>query len=141
MSKNKKPPTKKLKPKDLIPDLDEFLDIEFNVPKTHIGQEYSFEAYEEDGQEKFGVWLKAVDKRANSLFLRQSNLLSKIDEVNKMLSIYLDKYPELFAEEFGEINRDMIKWQLYESIKKYRSMIDKIQEIETDLELDMHHEW
>ena len=57
------------------------------------------------------------------------------------LLIFLDKYPELFAAEYGEINRDIIKWALSENIKKNRELIDKIQEIEKELNLEIHQTW
>ena len=80
-------------------------------------------------------------KRADKYFEKKSEHMQRTDDYLDMLMIFLDKHPEMFAEEYGEINRDMIKWQLSEHIRKCRGMIDRIQEIETDLNLEMHHKW
>ena len=116
-----------------VPTLDDMLSIEFNVPDVSLS---AFDNYEE--YEKF---LKAVMKRADKYFEKKSQHTQRADDYIDMLMIFLEKHPEMFAEEYGEINRDMIKWSLAQHIEKCRAMIDRIQEIETELNLDMHHKW
>ena len=132
MSKEKKPKTKPMIDNDK-PSLADLLDLEFSIPDV------SMSWY--DNPDDFEKWIKAVQKYAGKYFFKQGELIAKVDNNIDALLIYLDKYGELFAEEYDEINRDMIKWSLNESIKKHRAMIDKIQEIERKLGLSMHHEW
>ena len=142
MSKEKKSTAKpKARPKkepEVITSLDnlsvkELLDMELSIPDMMIG---GF-----DHPEQWEDWVEAIKKYAGKHFFKQGQLTSKTDHNIDALLIYLDKYPELFAEEYDEINRDMIKWSLVESMKKQRTLIDKIQEIEKKLGLSMHHEW
>ena len=115
------------------PTLDDMLSIEFNVPDVSLS---AFDTYEQ-----FEKFQKAVMKRADKYFNQNSDYMQKIDNRIDMLLIFLEKHPEVFAEEYGEINRDMVKWRLAEHMEKCRKMIDKIQEIEIDLDLEMHHKW
>ena len=115
------------------PTLDDMLSVEFNVPDVSLS---AFDTFEE-----FEKFQKAVLRRANAYFNQNSTYMTKISDRFDMLHIFLEKHPESFAEECGEINRDMIKWELATHMEKCRKMIDRIQEIETDLNLEMHHKW
>jgi len=139
MSKEKKPTpkpkTRKPTLKEMgVPTLNEMVDMEFSIPDVMIGTVGS----DIDDYEK---WIEKLQKRAGKHFFKQGELVTKSNDNIDTLLIYLDKYPELFAEEYDEINRDMVKWSLNESIKKHRELIDKIQEIEKKLGLSIHHEW
>ena len=96
----------------------------------------SFDKYED--YEKF---LKAIMKRADKYFDKTSDLTHKTNDYIDMLLIFLEKHPEMFAENSHEISRDMTKWALSTHMDKCRKLIDRIQEIEDDLKLDMHHRW
>ena len=115
------------------PTLDDMLSIEFNVPDVSLSV---FDKYED--YEKF---LKAVMKRADKYFNKTSDLMYKANDYIDMLLIFLEKHPEMFAENSHEISRDMTKWALSTHMDKCRKLIDRIQEIEDDLKLDMHHKW
>ena len=110
--------------------MDEIADIE-------LSKKQSVPVLEKDIEEFFSTLLKRVKK----LFLRQQKYMIDNNETTDGLLLFLDKYPELFELEYDTINRDMIKWALNENIKKNRNLIDKIQEVEKKLGLDMHHEW
>ena len=131
--KQKTPKARKRNNQDKGLSLAEMVELEFAIPNVSIG---SFNTNEE-----FEQWINAIQKQAGRNFFKQGKLGVKSDINIDTLLIYLDKYPELFAEQYDEISRDMLKWSLNESIKKHRTMIDKIQEIERELGLAMHHEW
>ena len=137
MSKEKKP-TPKIKPvkaNDLtdIMSIKEMVDLEFNIPDASIGGFDTTKEYEK--------YLNELVKNFERLQIKNSNLGDKMHSNLDMMLIFLSKYPELFAEHYGEINRDMLKWSMFEHIKKCRALIDRIQEIEKELKLDIHHEW
>ena len=115
------------------PDLDDMLSIEFNVPEVSISSFDTIEEYEK--------YLRSVMKRADKYVNQNSDYMQKIDDRIDMLLIFLEKHAEMFAEEYGEINRDMVKWRLSTHIDKCRKIIDRIQEIETELNLEIHHKW
>jgi hypothetical protein len=115
------------------PTLDDLLSIEFNVPDVSLS---AFDNYEE-----FEKFQKAIMKRADKYFEKQSDLTHKADDYIDMLMVFLEKHPEMFAENSHEISRDMTKWALAEHMAKCRALIDRIQEIEKDLNLEMHHKW
>ena len=116
-----------------VPTLEDLLEFEFNVPDVSVS---GFETYED--YEKF---LRKVMRRATTLLHRNSTHMDKMKSNLDMFLIFLEKHPEMFAEDYGEINRDMVKWAYHEHMKKCREVIDRIQEIETELNLDMHHKW
>jgi hypothetical protein len=91
--------------------------------------------------ENYDQWEKDIMKKVQRLFNRQSKNMTDNNQTTDGLLLFLDAYPELFADKYGMINRDMIKWALHENIKKNRELIDKIQEIEKELNLEIHHEW
>ena len=76
-----------------------------------------------------------------TFFSRQSKNMRDNNQTTDGLLVFLDKYPKLFVNKYGTINRDIIKWALAENIKKNRALIDKVQTIEQELNLDIHHEW
>ncbi len=85
--------------------------------------------------EKF---LDTLTKQADKLFNRHSKYRGDNNETAQALLIYLDKYPELFANEYGAINRDMLKWSLQENIKTTQALLDKVKAIETAFNLPLH---
>jgi len=91
--------------------------------------------------EQFEKWHREIMKKVQRLFYRQSKYMRDNNQTTDGLLLFLDKYPALFADYYEEINRDIIKWALNENIKKNRLLIDKIQEIEDSLGLEMHHRW
>ena len=116
-----------------VPTIEDMLHVEFNVPDVSIS---AFDEYEE-----FEKYQKAVMKRADKYFNKTTDLTHRTVDYIDMLLIFLEKNPEMFAENSHEISRDMTKWALSTHIDKCRKLIDKIQEIEIDLDLDMHHRW
>ncbi len=110
--------------------LDEIAEIELSEKKPVVVQEQDVDKF-------FDTLLKRVKK----LFLRQQKYMVDNNETTDGLLLFLDKYPELFELEYDTINRDIIKWALNENIKKNRALIDKIQEVEKKLGLEIHHEW
>ena len=92
-------------------------------------------------EQDFEQWRKSLMKKVQRLFNRQSKYMTDNNQTTEGLLLFLGKYPELFADEYGVINRDIIKWALAENIKKNRALIDKIQEIEKELNLEIHHKW
>ena len=131
MNKEKKPTTKP-KQKELM-SFKELIELELEIPDVMMG---SF-----DNDTDFEKYLAMLDKHVNKLLLKHGEHMEKSERILEQLTIYIDKYGELFAEEYGEINRDMIKWSLVENMKKSRAFIDKIQELEKKLGLSMHHKW
>ena len=81
--------------------------------------------------------MRGVRKMLN----RQSRNRRENKDIAKCFMLYIDKYPQLFASEYGEINRDVLKWAFNEDIKTNRMLIDKIQEVEKNLNLEIHHIW
>ncbi len=112
------------------PSINEMTDIELSG-KTGVGVD----------PKDVEKWLTALMKKATGLLERHQKNMTDNNETTDALLLFLDKYPELFADTYGEINRDMLKWALAENSKKNRQLIDKIQEIEKTLNLDIHHEW
>jgi len=86
-------------------------------------------------------WLDDLLKRIDKLFKRLSKHTTDNNESIDCLFLFLEKYPQFFIDEYGTINRDMIKWALAENIKKSRQLIDKIQQIEKDHNLEIHNIW
>ena len=84
---------------------------------------------------------KNLIRQVTKTFNRVSRNMRENNQSIDALILFLDNYPELFADNYDEIGRDMEKWVLSESIKKNRKLIDKIQEIERTLNLAMHDEW
>jgi len=113
------------------PMLNERVNVELSVADVGVGCD----------PREAEQWLNSIMKKVQKLFNRQSKYMTDNNQTTDGLLIFLDKYPQLFAEEYGEINRDMIKWALAENIKKNRALIDKIQEIEKELNLPIHQEW
>jgi hypothetical protein len=110
--------------------LNDIAEIELSEKKPVVVQEQDVDKF-------FDTLLKRVKK----LFLRQQKYMVDNNETTDGLLLFLDKYPELFELEYDTINRDIIKWALNENIKKNRALIDKIQEVEKKLGLEIHHEW
>jgi len=88
-----------------------------------------------------GKQITAFMKKVDRLFIRQSKYMYDNNETTDCLLEFLDKYPELFVTEYGETNRDMIKWALNQNMQKNRELIDKIQEVEKRLGVDIHKLW
>jgi len=114
-----------------IPTLNELTDLELSEPDVNFAV----------SAKQCEIWYDNIMRKVRRLFNRQSKYMTDNNETTDGLLIFLDKYPEWFANEYGEINRDMIKWALAENIKKNRAMIDKIQAIEKALNLEIHHTW
>ena len=91
--------------------------------------------------EEVRKWIKTFMRKIERLFIRQSKYMHDNNQTTECLLLFLDKYPELFASEYGEINRDMIKWSLSKNMDYNRLLIDKIQEIEKKLNLEIHQIW
>lgn len=108
----------------------DIVDIDLSKEKSVVVQERDLEKF-----------FTTLMKRAKKLFLRQQKYMVDNNETTDGLLLFLDKYPELFELEYDTVNRDMLKWALNENIKKNRALIDKIQEVEKKLGLDIHHEW
>ncbi|MCL2061346.1 MAG: hypothetical protein FWH03_01800 [Firmicutes bacterium] len=108
-----------------------------DIVDIDLSQNTSVVVKEQDLDKFFETLMKRVTK----LFQRQQKYMTDNNDTTDALLFFLEKYPELFADEYGTINRDMIKWALAENIKRNRALIDKIQEIEKKLNLEIHHEW
>ena len=80
-------------------------------------------------------------RRIRKMLNRQSRNSRENKDIAKCFALYLDKYPQLFALEYSEINRDVLKWTFNEDITINRMLIDKIQGVEKNLNLDIHHIW
>jgi len=124
---------KEQKPKRKIMTMKEMIDLELELPDVGVAYPQTMAQVEQ--------WHKSLMRRVEKLFARQSKYMTDNNESTDCLLIFLDKYPELFRDEYGEINRDMIKFALHKNIEKNRELIDKIQEIEKYYNLPMHHEW
>jgi hypothetical protein len=135
MSKEKKPQVKKVDSKDLtdILTIKEMADLEFKIADMSIG--------DFTDEQQFQKFIDALKKQAGKYFFKQGEMITKANDNIETLLTYLVKYPELFAEDYDEINRDMIKFFLVKHMDKCREMIDRIQEIEKDLNLDIHQIW
>ena len=116
-----------------IPTLNEMVEMELSIPDVSCASPQTVAQLEQ--------WETVLMKKVNRLFDRHSKYRTDNNDTADGLFIFLDKYPELFVQEYGTINRDMLKHALMENIKKNRMLIDKIQEIEKQLNLEMHHEW
>ncbi|MCL2796977.1 MAG: hypothetical protein FWD58_02860 [Firmicutes bacterium] len=92
-------------------------------------------------EEDVEAFFESLMERVKKLFARLSKYMTDNNQTTDGLLLFLDKYAELFACDYDTISRDIIKWSLAENIKKSRALIDKIQEIEKRLGLDIHHEW
>ena len=91
----------------------------------------------EDAENKMSDLMRRFRKFLN----RHSRNMSYNNDAADCLLLYLDFYPQIFAMEYGEISRDAIKWALAENIKANRRLIDKIQEVEKNLNLEIHQIW
>ena len=113
-----------------IPTIKEILDMEFNLPDFLVGGFDTGEQYEK--------WLEVLINHFEKLHNKKSIYTEKAENIIDMLLIFLDKYPELFAENYGEVSRDMMKFVLYRHIDKCQKLVDKISQIEKDLNLPIH---
>jgi hypothetical protein len=90
---------------------------------------------------QFEIWHESIMKKVAKLFKRQAKYMVDNNETTDALLVFLEKYPELFANEYEMVARDMIKWALTENIRKNRALIDKIQEVEDNLGLEVKKKW
>ena len=81
---------------------------------------------------------KDLIKKVRRLFNRHSKNMADNNDSTSVLLMFLDKYPTVFADEFGVIERDMLKWALDVNTKNNQLLIDKIKEIETEYNLPLH---
>jgi hypothetical protein len=109
-----------------IMTMKEMIDLELEIPDVSCANPQTLKQVEQ--------WHTSLMKRIEKLFARQSKYMTDNNQSTEALLIFLDKYPELFRDEYGEINRDMIKFALHKNIEKNRELIDKIQEIEKKLQ-------
>ena len=129
---SKEPKVKKaIKNKHGIPTMKEMLDIEFNVPDFSIS---NF-----DTGEQYHKWLEKLSERFEKLYMKQQENFAKDNGIIEMMLIFLDKYPELFAENYAhEVSRDMMKFYIHSHMDKCQKLIDRIEQIEKDLDLPIH---
>ncbi|MCL2228540.1 MAG: hypothetical protein FWC00_01780 [Firmicutes bacterium] len=128
MSNEKKPTKKEIR----IMTMREMVDIEFNVPDVYMGH------FDERDDREYGKWLSSLTKYFDKIFAMKSKHMERTGDMIDMMLIFLDKYPELFAENNDEVTRDMIKFSLNQHIIKCQRFIDKIDGIEKDLDLPIH---
>jgi len=83
-------------------------------------------------------WAKKLIKEVWKLLNRHSNNMSDNNETIVVLLMFLEKYPMIFAHDFGMIERDMIKWSLKRNIEHNQKLVEKIEQIEKDFNLPLH---
>ena len=135
MSKDKKPTVKvdksNVKNVDLTkPTMSTLLHMEFDLPDVSIG---GFET-----QKQFEKWIHALQNHFEKLYGEYSKTLDKNNRILDMMFTYLNKHPELFAEAHDEVSRDMMKFFFEKHIDKCQAIVDKISQIEKDLDLPIH---
>jgi len=130
MSKEKKETKlKRTYNKSDMPTMTEMIDMELSIAESSVSPQTV---------RQFEQWHESIMRKVNRLFERHSKYMTDNNQTTDALLIFLDKYPELFASEYGAINRDMLKWSLNLNILKNRALIEKIQEIEKELKLEVH---
>jgi len=82
--------------------------------------------------------LKELEKATNKMFLKLSKNIDTNNDTIAALLLYLDTLPLMFAEQYGMLNRDMLKWTLRQHIGKFEDLIAKIEQIEKEHNLPMH---
>jgi len=87
------------------------------------------------------AWAKRITKNVQKIINRQSRYMWDNNKTTDAVIEFLDVCPDMFAVIYDTMRRDMVKWALNENIKKNRALIDKIQAVEKDLNLEIHHEW
>ena len=85
--------------------------------------------------------LKVLLRNIEELLICQSDYMHENNQTTECMLEFLIVFPKLFAQEYGEVARDMLKWSLNENIIMNRQLIDKIQEIEDTLNLEVIHKY
>ena len=113
-----------------LPTMADLVDMEFTLPDITVG------AF--DNQKDYEKWLDKLIWNFEELHQKNSELMDKMNRnINKMV-IFLSKYPELFGENYGEVARDMMKFFYYSHTDKCEKLVDRISEIEKELNLPIH---
>ena len=92
-------------------------------------------------EQEIAAWAKRVMKDVGKIINRQSKYMLDNNQSTDVLIEFLGQCPHMFTNVYDAIGRDIIKWALNENIKKNRALIDKIQAVEKELNLEIHHEW
>jgi len=114
-----------------MPTMKELVAIEFDLPDISIS------AF--DDPKEYGKFLEKLVWHFDKQYQKLCAGMEKQEKIIKSMSIFLDKYPELFGENYShEVGRDMMKFFMYAHADKLNALVDKIEQIEKDLDLPIH---
>ena len=123
MSKEKQKAVKvKLDKPNFLPDMKTLVFLEFNDPTI------SLSAF--DNEKQYFKFLDKLIHNFERLHMQKSTHMAKMDNAIKQMLIFLDKYPELFGENYEEVSRDMFKVFLGDHIIKCEKLLAKVEKIE-----------
>ena len=125
-----KMPTEQERKNNGLPSWAEMVNMEFNIPDVQMGGFDSIEQYEK--------WLDKLMTNFEKLHMKNSQHFEKVGGNIEMMLIFLNKYPELFGEQYGEVARDMFKFYIHRHMDNCQKLIDRVSEIEKEYNLPIH---